>query len=157
MKEWTITVARNTLFTDIDILSQRYSEVGAASDNLMRGDRISTDTLATVDAHIVKRLCDHRANDIRQVMARFLYEPSAASAATDAAADTDIVFTLSVPTEAENALLPVITDLCHDYIVNGALADYYAQIGSGNTELPSRRANECLARIRELIYHRPMP
>lgn len=164
-KIWEIKVGMNNLLTDIDILSKAFSEVGGAGDNLRRSDRIATDTLIATDEHILRRFCEHRISDIKQALSRFVYTPpttpktdASNASATDAKGTTDAyTIMLYVPTDAENSLLPAITDLCHDYIVNGALADWYGKIGSGNMEQATMRANESLARIRELVYHRPMP
>jgi len=157
MKEWTATVSRKDVYFEIDSLSHYYAEA-SGGENLVRDNRVATETASGGQKRIIKRLCDHRASDLRVALARFIKPISPTATASDALVDADWSFNLCVPTEAEDNTLATLTDLMHDYIVNGSLQDYYAEIGvNGNRESLQARANAALSSIFEIIYFRPMP
>lgn len=155
-KVYTVTLKKKDVFYDIDMLSLYYSEITGGGD-LAKENRVATETDATGGNRIITRLCDHRVSDLRQHLAKFINNETAA-AANDMLDNGDWEISLRVSTEAEDNTLSPLTDLMHDYVVNGALTDYYVNIGvTGNIESLRKRMDEDLARIRELIYHRPMP
>lgn len=155
-KTWTITIRKEDVYFDMDMMSMMYSDV-TAGDSPIKGDRIATETASDASKRIIRRLCDHRVSDIRQLLEKFI-DSTTATTANNALSTSDWTLNLRITTEAEDNTLATITDLCHDYIVTGALADFYAQIGvAGNRESLNIRANEDLARIKKLIFHRPMP
>ena len=155
-KEWTVTVRRKDVYFDVDLLSLYYAET-AGGENPVRDNRVATETASAGNRRIVKRKCDHRASDIRRVLARFL-APGEASSADDALEDADWTFRLAVSTEAEDATLATLADLAHEYIVTGGLLDFFTAIGvNGNRESLQERADAALEDIRRIIHHRPMP
>ena len=155
-KDWTITVSKNDVYFDIDYLSLKYAET-SGGENPVRDDNVATETADGGSKRIVKRLCDHRASDIRTLLAKYIKSENTA-AGTDAFADANWVYILSISTEADGNTLSSLADLIHDYIVNGALNDYYAQLGvNGNREALQIRAKAAYEGIRQLIYFRPMP
>lgn len=155
-KTWTVTVKKADVFFDIDMLSLAYSEM-AAADAPLKADHIATETASDGGRRIITRMCDHRVSDLRQLLEKFI-APVTATTANDTLVTGDWTFNIRISVEAEDNTLATITDLCHEYIVSGALADYYAQIGQqGNRESLQARAAEALSRIKELIYFRPYP
>lgn len=155
-KTWTVTVKKKDVFFDIDMLSLSYSETSAL-EAPVKADRIATETASDGGRRIITRMCDHRVSDLRQLLERFI-APVSASAANDTLATADWTFNIRISEEAEDNTLATLADFFHDYIVSGALADYYAQIGQqGNRESLNLRAENDIARIRELIFFRPMP
>ena len=156
-KERTITVNKKDVFFDIDFLSLKYSE-GSSEDDIIRADRVATETQDTGGNRIVTRLCDHRVSDLRQVLRKFIKSTTSSSATNTLNNAMNWVFTIVISNEAEDNTIATLGDLFHDYIVSGAAADYYIHVGRpGNTESLRKRADDDLARIRELIYYRPMP
>ena len=156
MKDWTVTLAKKDVYFDIDSLSLAYSEV-SGGENPVRDNHVATETDDSGNKRVLRRLCDNRAADIRTQLARFI-KPTVGTSGNNTQTDSDWTFTLSVPTECENNSLVALAELFHEYIVTGALHDYYAHLGvNANREFLQNRANAALARIRELIYYRPMP
>ncbi len=153
-KKWTVTVSKSGLYTDINTMAHAYSEAGGAAMGLRAADRVAADTENDLDRHIVTRLCDHRMGDIRTVLSRFV--TGTETSGTDYISTGDYALTLWVPSDADGGTLNALTDLIHDYVADGALADWYAQLGAANAA-PGARAAENLAKIRSLIYYRPMP
>lgn len=156
MKDWTVTLAKKDVYFDIDFLSHKYSET-SGGENPVRDDGVATETDAAGSKRIVRRLCDNRAADIRVQLARFI-KPTSAVSGNDTQDDANWTFNLYVPTEADGSTLAPLAELFHEYIVTGALHDYYAHLGvNANREFLQNRGMAALARIRELIYYRPMP
>ena len=160
IKDWTITIKKKDVFFDIDILSLYFAEV-VAGDSPVKSDRIAAETAKPGQARVFKRLCDHRLSDIKQLLEKFI-TPTISTSSTRTEDDTlatgDWTINLTITDEADDNTLPTITDLVHDYLVSGALADWYAQVGiANNRESLNLRAQNDYDRIRELIYYRPMP
>lgn len=152
----TVTVKKKDVFFDIDYLTLYNSEL-TAGEAPVKADRIATESSASGGNRILTRLADHRVSDIRQLAEKFM-EMRNDEETDNSLESTDWTFTFRMPFEVEDNIFPVLADLFHEYIVNGTVADWYAQIGvNGNREVLQSRANDDLARIRELIYHRPMP
>lgn len=159
-KDWKITISKKDVFFDIDLLSLYFSEV-VAGDSPVRADRIAAETAKPSQARVFKRLCDHRLSDIKQLLEKFISTETSTSTTRESnntLVDDNWEVDITINIEADDNTLPTITDLVHDYLVSGALADYYAQIGQqGNRESLNLRAQNDYDRIRELIYYRPMP
>lgn len=152
----TITITKSQVFFDMDMLSIGFSEVSGGPE-VRRADRLALDTSSTTGERIAKRLCDHRMSDIRQLLEKFLAS-SSSSTASDTIDNGNWTISLNMPDEAQDNILNTMADLIHEYVANGALADYYTQMGAGvNVDSLTARCNGDLARIRELIYYRPMP
>ena len=152
----TVSLHKKDVYFDADFLSLYYSET-QAGDQPLKADRIATETQAEGGNRIIHRLCNHRVADLRQHIEKVLEEESMESS-DDTLESGDWTFTIRISVEAEDNIFPTLADLFHGYVVNGALADWYAQLGvQGNRESLQMRADADLARIRELIYHRPMP
>ena len=160
IKTWTITVNKKDVFFDIDLLSLYFSEV-VSGDAPAKADRIAAETAKPSQARVFKRLCDHRLSDIKQLLEKFITPVTSTNvtrSASDTLVDTNWQISITITSEADDNTLPTITDLVHDYLVSGALADYYAQVGiANNRESLNLRAKNDYDRIRELIYYRPMP
>ena len=155
-KDRTITIKKKDVFFDIDYLSHHYAEI-TAGEAPVKANIVATETQSAGGTRIFTRLCDHRMSDIRQLLEKFIEIDAMASVDNDLE-DGDWEIALTVSTESEDNTLATIADLIHDYLVSGALADYYAQIGvQGNRESLNLRAQNDYDRIRELIYYRPMP
>lgn len=155
-KSRTITIKKADVYFDVDKLSLDYSDI-AAADAPVKADRIATETQAAGGERIIRRMCDHRMSDIRQLLQKFI-TPTNVTTADDTLDTGNWVIGITITTEAEDNTLASIADLIHDYIVTGALADWYAQLGvQGNRESLNLRAEAAKKEIRELIYFRPMP
>lgn len=152
----TVSLHKKDVYFDADFLSLYYSDT-TAGDQPTKADRIATETQAEGGNRIIHRLCNHRVADLRQHIEKVLEEETAESS-DDTLESGDWTFTIRISIEAEDNIFPTLADLFHGYVVNGALADWYAHLGvQGNRESLQMRADADLARIRELIYHRPMP
>lgn len=155
VKTRTVTLKKKDIFHDIDMLSLSFSRV-AGGDDVRKTDALATDTTTTNGIRNFTRLADKRMSDIRQLLAEFLASTTQATG-NDMLVTSDYVLNLSVTTEMADATLDSIIALMHDYIVKGSLADWYTEIGTGPAASLLQMATESFARIRELMYYRPIP
>lgn len=155
-KSRTITIKKKDIFFDIDSLSLSFSEV-SGGDGIARADAIATETDTTAGTRKHKRLADRRAADIRTLLRRFI-TTTTSSSANDQLSTSDYTYALTLDSEFEDAMLEPLTAEIHDYIVKGALADWYDGIGLKNQhDTLDAEAETAKARIKELIYYRPVP
>lgn len=155
VKTRIVTLKKKDLFHDIDMLSLSFSRT-SGGEEVRRADSLATDTSTTNGTRTFTRLADKRMSDIRQTLSEFLN--TATQASLDDSLDTsNYVISFSVTTELDDKVLESLVALMHDYVVKGSLADWYAEIGAGPAASLLPMATESLARIRELMYHRPIP
>lgn len=155
-KSRTITIKKDDIFFDIDSLSLSFSEV-SGGDGIARADAIAAETGTTAGTRKYTRLADRRAADIRTLLRRFLTTTSA-STANDQLSTSDYAFALTLDSEFEDAMMAPLTAEIHDYIMKGALADWYDGIGlKAQHDTLDAEAEAAKARIKELIYYRPAP
>ena len=155
-KSRTITIKKDDIFFDIDSLSLSFSEV-SGGDGIARADAIAAETGTTAGTRKYTRLADRRAADIRTLLRRFLTTTSA-STANDQLSTSDYAFALTLDSEFEDAMMAPLTAEIHDYIMKGALADWYDEIGlKAQHDTLDAEAETAKARIKELIYYRPAP
>ena len=155
-KSRTITIKKKDIFFDIDSLSLSFSEV-SGGDGIARADAIATETDTTAGTRKHKRLTDRRAADIRTLLRRFI-TTTTSSSANDQLSTSDYTYALTLDSEFEDSMLEPLTAEIHDYIVKGALADWYDEIGlKAQHDTLDAEAETAKARIKELIYYRPVP
>jgi hypothetical protein len=155
-KSRTITIKKDDIFFDIDSLSLSFSEV-SGGDGIARADAIAAETGTTAGTRKYTRLADRRAADIRTLLRRFLTTTSA-STANDQLSTSDYAFALTLDSEFEDAMMAPLTAEIHDYIMKGALADWYDEIGlKAQHDTLDAEAETAKARIKELIFYRPAP
>ena len=155
-KSRTITIKKDDIFFDIDSLSLSFSEV-SGGDGIARADAIAAETGTTAGTRKYTRLADRRAADIRTLLRRFLPTTSATTA-NDQLSTSDYAFALTLDSEFEDAMMAPLTAEIHDYIMKGALADWYDGIGlKAQHDTLDAEAETAKERIKELIYYRPVP
>ena len=155
-KSRTITIKKKDIFFDIDSLSLSFSEV-SGGDGIARADAIATETDTTAGTRKYTRLADRRAADIRTLIRRFI-TTTTASTVNDQISSSDYAYALTLDSEFEDSMLQPLTAEIHDYIVKGALADWYDEIGlKAQHDTLATEAESAVARIKELLYHRPIP
>ena len=155
-KTRTITIHKKDIFYSEDFLTLFFSEVSGGQSASVR-DHIAMDTEESGQQREARRLCDHRVSALREALHKFI-DSTTASTADNTLSNSDWVFNLRLSTECEDNILEPIADLMHEYIICGALSDWYAHLGvANNRESLQNRADAALARIRSLIYYKPMP
>lgn len=155
-KDWTITLKKEDVYFDVEKLSLSYSDT-VGGDNIVGRDRMALDVSTESDLRTVQRLCSARFCALQQQLTKFVKEEITTSA-DNTLADEDWVLELTITTEAPDSIVKPLTKLMHDYIVSGALLDWYTQLAiNGNREALQANTSDALARIKELIYFRQMP
>ena len=153
MKTRTITLKKKDIFHDIDVLSLSLSKLG---DDVKKADTIATDTSTTNGTRIFTRLADKRVSDIRTALKDFLSAVTQTEG-NDLISSSDYAISLYVTDELPDYVITSIIALMHDYVVKGALGDWYAELSVGPSANLIQMANDSLVKIRELIYERIIP
>ena len=155
-KSRTITIKKKDIFIDIDSLSLSFSEV-SGGEGAARADAIATETDTTAGTRKYTRLADRRAADVRSALRRFI-ATATSSSADDLLSTSDYAYALTLDSEFEDAMLEPLTAEIHDYIMKGALADWFDGIGlKAQHDSLDAEAETAMTRIKEIIYYRPVP
>ena len=156
MKTRTITIKKKDVLFDIDAFTLAYANANIV-DDAVRANAVSSETNTTAGTRTFTRLADRRAAEIRTVMDRYISH-STATTSNDMLSTSDYSFSLSIDDDFEDSLLNPLTTLMHDYIVKGAIADWFGEIGvRGQQEALENEAKLLVPQMKELIYYRPVP
>ena len=153
MKTRTITLKKKDIFHDIDVLSLSLSKF---SDDVKKADTIATDTSTANGTRNFTRLADKRVGDLRTILKSFL-TPVTKTEGNDLLVSGDYVISIYITDELPDSVIDSIIPLMHDYVVKGALADWYTEINAGPAANLIQLANDSIAKVRELIYERVIP
>ena len=106
---------------------------------------------------LLGRFLDRRMSELKTLLLRFLQSSTIASI-SDASPEGGYNFSLVFPEDADGASINNLPSLMHDYLVKGALSDWYKGLGlSALSEQLLVEAASDLQNIRTNIYYRPMP
>lgn len=158
-KVWNISIKKNDLFHDIDELSLEFSKV-SGGDDIRRADVVAFESDTANGLRTATRLCDARMGRVRDRLSRFVNSIPAIgdTVVNNLLSSGDYSLQLRVSTECEDNVVQTITGLIHQYIVAGALADWYEQIGmANNRESLNKTASEAMDSVIKLIYYKPFP
>ena len=154
-KSRTITIKKNDIFFDINALSLSLTQATGA--DVVKADAISTDSLSATGQRELTRLVDRRAGEIRSML-RKLITTDTASSANDQLSTADFAFALTVDTEFDDNQMVPLTALMHEYIVKGALSDWYKNNGiNGAGDSLASELKGIEERIKELAFYRTVP
>lgn len=143
-------VSKEEINFEIDSLTHKRVEVAAAQAAKRTQDAMASDMYETLDAVIIHRLTDFRDSVLRGRLRRYLRSEEATGpiTATPSSGTTyDYVFVL--PAYFKDGKLGVVAQKIHQYIVNGALLDWYHQIGAGYDQAQESRVQS----LEDEIYH----
>ena len=155
MKTRVITFKKKDLFIDIDNLSLSLSRV-SGSEDVRRADALATDTSTANGTRTFTRLTDKRVAELKRLMRDFL-APQTTAEWDNLLSDADYAIALSVTEEMLDEDVDAAIPLMHDYLVKGALSDWYSEVGVGPAESLSAQAQLSVAGISDLLYNRPIP
>lgn len=158
--EYTVNLYTKDIFFDMEMLSYGFSEVSGGAE-VKRADRLALDTTSTSGERVVRRLVENRIADIKQHLQKYVQGISSSQTVTGndtLEAGASYAINLRFPEEIWNNIVDPLAELMHEYVVNGALADYYTQMGAGvNVDSLTARCNADLVRMREIVNFRHYP
>ena len=127
-KEAIITIVKQALLADIDAQTfKRVDGVLSAESEQMK-NAISSDSIESLDQHILYRFMETRDAAIRQRLA-FCLIPSDDELTANSLLDErgqNFTYWLTVPENCDKQRLQSIARRIHNYLVQGTLYDWYA-------------------------------
>lgn len=155
-KSRTITIKKKDILFDMESLSLSLSDVTAV-DDVRRKDAMSIDTTSDNGLRDATRLADRRAGEIRSMLRKLVTTATAAST-NDQLSTADYAFALTVDDEFDDNQMVPLTALMHEYIVKGALSDWYKNNGiNGAGDALASELKGIEERIKELAFYRTVP
>ena len=160
-KPATITIYKKAILEDIDAQTfKRVDGVLAAEPDQVK-NALSSDSSETLDEHILHRHMEQRDAAIKRRLT-FCLAPDVEDLSVDNLLEIDIptfVYKLLVPDTCDKQRLKVIAQKMHNYIVNGAIYDWYStQNMKGNVsaaELESME-DDIVCMLRSSFVKRPL-
>ena len=122
-----ITLHKSQILYDIDAMTYKLSEVSVDGE---AGDRLSTDTEDRLDGTLVSQFIESREATLRKRLTFCLSKEEIEELDNTGTLDADYVFIFELPHSFNDTGLKVAVKLMHDYIVRGALADWYNMLGT---------------------------
>lgn len=123
-----ITLYRERIMSDIDVLSYKYGEAAIAEEGLR--DSIQSDSDDMLDNAVLSQFVEARELILRKKLAFCLEDEEVEEADNNVPDTEDMVFQFILPKSFKDVNLRVGAKMMHDYIVKGALMDWYANAGT---------------------------
>lgn len=128
MKERKITLHLEELGKQLDRLTYKYSKSAVADP--LAADEVASDVDDNLDGPIISRLFIAREAQVRRRLAFCLIEEEQVEVDNCSDLEGDIVFRMRLPESFTGSSLKVGCVYINDFIVKGALMDWYKEIGS---------------------------
>ena len=127
MKTRKIILHKNEVLYDIEGLAYKYTESLGLEGKAK--NTVAADHNDTLDGRLLSRMMDMRDAQLRKRV-RFALAPTNKEVSCDNPADNaEYVYDLSVADKFDDNMLDVIKVQMHEYLVRGALLDWYKKIG----------------------------
>ena len=152
----SVSITKSELLRDIDRTTHAYAKA-IDSQDMKKADAVESDTGDANSLALLGRFLDRRMSELKTLLLRFL-QRSSINSISDASPEGGYNFSLVFPEDADGASINNLPALMHDYLVKGALSDWYKSLGlSALSEQLLVEAASDFQNIRTNIYYRPMP
>lgn len=132
-KRRIIKISRKYIYEDIDTYTYKYAEASSIPEPQQR-DAISSDSHERPDGHMLARNVEYREAQVRTLLKRFIESENQVIIADDELRQNPyIIFKLIVPDELKDEMLKSVATYIHNYLVFGALFDWYGK-GMGSKQ-----------------------
>ena len=128
-KERKITLLKEGILYDIDALTFKLTEATMQGVDPKSKSAVASDRGDDLDSSILNRLADYRDATIRQRLQFCLKAVEITEYTNKPSEETDYVYDLVLPVAFKDASLQMVGTKIHEYIVKGALLDWYTQMG----------------------------
>ncbi len=128
-KQRTVTIYKNKVYKDIDLLTYKHVDGSGIPDNQVRNAR-SSDTNESVDGAVISRNVEFRDAQLRRNLCSVLNDSVSLSADDGITLDSETyVYDFNLPVDFNDNTLKPLAEFIHRYLVYGALYDWYVQFG----------------------------
>lgn len=161
-----VSLLKKDLLFDMDATTHLLSEAEKAQATAKQADIIASDSTEVFGLRVLARYLETRAAQLSEVLNAFV-PCTFSSTEADLAKDDTLLLTNSNTSELDYEFkvskefntnnLPPIAKLMHEYVVDGALVDWYRALGiNKGQDLPARLA-ELEVRMKNLFLSRDIP
>lgn len=127
MKTRRIILHKDQVVYDIEGLAYKFAEATALEGKAK--NTLAADHNETLGGRLLSRMMDVRDAQLRKRM-RFALVPTSKEVSCDNPADnTEYIYDLSLADKFDDNMLDVIKVQMHEYLVRGALLDWYKRLG----------------------------
>lgn len=142
-KERKIILLKEQILSSIDNLTFKLTEVSLQGIDVKSRSSVASDRDDKFDAAILNRMADFRDARLRQRLQFCLKNEEVTEFTNTPSADESFVYDLVLPEGFKDISLKMIGTQMHEYIVKGALLDWYIQAGvNTNTNDLAAQVNE---------------
>lgn len=125
------------IMKDIDMLTYKLSDV--ASVEGIDNNNLSSDIEETLDGSVLSRFVDERVAELRKRLAFCLEDEAITVVDNENYLQPEYEFVFILPSAFKDSELKAAVSMMHNYIVRGALYDWYNKLG---TPFGAQLANE---------------
>lgn len=118
------------VYKDIDCLTEKFAEANIDSDrNIEQKDAIISDSAEDIDGHILARFVEQRDSRLRKMLQSYLVVPEEFYKNNNLEIKDRYCYNLLLPESFSDAMLEPLKTQMHQYLVCGALYDWYIKMG----------------------------
>lgn len=127
MKNRKIILHKDQLLYDVEGLAYKYAEANGLEGKAK--NTLAADHNEKLDGRLLSRMIDSRDAQLRKRL-RFALVPTTKEVACDNPAENkEFIYELSLSDKFDDNLLEVVKVQMHEYVVRGALLDWYKRLG----------------------------
>lgn len=162
----TVNLLKKDLLFDMDATTHLLSEAEKAQATAKQADIIASDSTEDFGLRVLARYLETRAAQLSEVLNTFIpctfsstnsdLEKDDTLLLTEANTE-ELEYTFKVSKEFNTNNLPPIAKLMHEYVVDGALVDWYRALGINKGQDLPARLTELEVRIKNLFFARDIP
>lgn len=151
-KERKITLLKEQILSSIDNLTFKLTEVSLQGIDVKSRSSVASDRDDQFDAAILNRMAEFRDARLRQRLQFCLKNEEITEFTNTPSTDNAFVYDLVLPEGFKDMALKMIGTQMHEYIVKGALLDWYIQAGvNTNTNDLAAQVNEIESTIVNML------
>lgn len=155
MKTRTITLKKKDLLYEIDVAT--YSLADTMSDDAFKtADATRSNTDEALDKRTITRMIDTRVSLMKNRLSKFLVNEDVSSS-DNTITDGDYVFSFYLEGRFRDELMKSVAELCHKYVIDSVLADWYNSVGNEIFSVYSQKADLDLVEIEKILRKKNMP
>jgi len=130
MKTRTITIHKDQVYKQINAITYKFRDAMAEGLSPRSGNAIESDTDEDVDGRLIARYVDLRYARLMKRLMFCLLPEIIEDADNTIEVTEDYIFNLNLKDDFLDSMLHPIATYIHEYLIRGALFDWYASMGS---------------------------
>ncbi len=124
-----IIIDKATVHNDIDSLNFKLTDSALQEMNVRTKNAIASDSTEDYDGMIIARLVDYRDAEVRYFLRNNLKKEEILEISNIPEYDDKYIYNLELYTTTPDVIVKIAMQKIHEYLVKGALLDWYRQCG----------------------------